>query len=656
MQFWKNYLYPPERWLRESNSIVEHIDRMNTEVFYSIALNNFYEKNKKKTETAKDKILELYVNTVNFGKGRGLKVAAQNWFGKDPLQLNTAECAFLAGLPQKPTKYAKDIGAAKQRQEEVLLAMVRNKVLSKEAAEYWKDFKLSFQKDSGKSIAPHFVDYANRELNSMNLDAKNACFTVVSTIDYSKQTAANEAVMKKLREFNTKYKELPAEWASGRFEEQELNFKGFNKDATYFGKIIADMNEEGNATVVMAGKYWKANFRNSFMDDTSSVFKNESFEKGYFRKSSFNKDFFKKDSYVELKVENLEAGIAKLVQKPMQAAFIEVSLEPESIGGIEAMVGNASDYFDMEENGMNNNVFAKRQVGSLAKIILSCLALQHGYSPEDIFEDKPGKGVGGWRVENYHDYGMMDEETNKWTYNMPLWKIVAKSKNCGAVDIFCKLYDRMPEEEKEELAAKLGINKIRYAGNYSREIKMAIAEYVDLAKKLGINIPPTKYGYDPTICLGTFSASLFEIARMNTAIANNGLLVEPYAVERVERKNNEVVFKRNASMKNALDEKIAGILREKILKRVVEEGTLEGIKRYCSENDYQKAFGKTWSTIFDAGVSFAIPGKHAVVCWVGYMDNRDLGKRTTGSGYGMPIVGYFEDKIKEKKSEIANKF
>jgi len=52
----------------------------------------------------KDRILELYLNTARFGMGEdGLFAAAQNYFGKQPKDLNLAEAAFLAGvLPEPP--------------------------------------------------------------------------------------------------------------------------------------------------------------------------------------------------------------------------------------------------------------------------------------------------------------------------------------------------------------------------------------------------------------------------------------------------------------------------------------------------------------------------------------------------------------------------
>lgn len=54
----------------------------------------------------KDQILELYLNTIYFGHGAyGIKEASETYFHKKPKDLNLAQCAMLAGLPQAPSLY-----------------------------------------------------------------------------------------------------------------------------------------------------------------------------------------------------------------------------------------------------------------------------------------------------------------------------------------------------------------------------------------------------------------------------------------------------------------------------------------------------------------------------------------------------------------------
>ena len=75
----------------------------------------------------KAEILYLYLNQIYLGHGAyGVEAAAENYFGKSSKDLNLAECAILAGLPQAPSRYSPFHypERAKQRQIYVLNRMV----------------------------------------------------------------------------------------------------------------------------------------------------------------------------------------------------------------------------------------------------------------------------------------------------------------------------------------------------------------------------------------------------------------------------------------------------------------------------------------------------------------------------------------------------
>jgi penicillin-binding protein 1A len=87
---------------------------------------------------SKEEILEMYLNTIYFGSGAyGIGEACQVYFAKSPADLNLAECALLAGLPNAPslTSPYVDFSAAKQRQSVVLTAMMRNGYIGPKLAE-----------------------------------------------------------------------------------------------------------------------------------------------------------------------------------------------------------------------------------------------------------------------------------------------------------------------------------------------------------------------------------------------------------------------------------------------------------------------------------------------------------------------------------------
>src|SRR5689334_14853006 len=75
---------------------------------------------------SKDRILEMYLNSVSFGNSAvGTAAASQIFFHKKTADLDIAQAAMLAGLVRGPTLYDPftNWNAAKARQREVLSAM-----------------------------------------------------------------------------------------------------------------------------------------------------------------------------------------------------------------------------------------------------------------------------------------------------------------------------------------------------------------------------------------------------------------------------------------------------------------------------------------------------------------------------------------------------
>lgn len=86
-------------------------------------------------EWEKDQILEFYLNEVYFGSGAyGIEEASQTYFQVSARELELWQAALLAGLVQAPTAYSpfSNPGAAVRRQRQVLLAMHREGLISKE--------------------------------------------------------------------------------------------------------------------------------------------------------------------------------------------------------------------------------------------------------------------------------------------------------------------------------------------------------------------------------------------------------------------------------------------------------------------------------------------------------------------------------------------
>jgi membrane peptidoglycan carboxypeptidase len=90
---------------------------------------------------SKHQILELYLNTINYGNGAyGAEAAAETYFQVHASDLNWAQASFLAGLPQAPADYdpfgtPDQQSAAKWRWQVVLDGIVAVGDLSRSAAD-----------------------------------------------------------------------------------------------------------------------------------------------------------------------------------------------------------------------------------------------------------------------------------------------------------------------------------------------------------------------------------------------------------------------------------------------------------------------------------------------------------------------------------------
>lgn len=111
---------------------------------------------------SKDELLALYLNQTYYGHlAYGVEAAARTYFGKSARDLDLAESALLAGLPQAPSLYDPliDLDAAKARQAVVLGLMRRAGAISDEAMRSALAEPLQFASEPFPIQAPHFVFY-----------------------------------------------------------------------------------------------------------------------------------------------------------------------------------------------------------------------------------------------------------------------------------------------------------------------------------------------------------------------------------------------------------------------------------------------------------------------------------------------------------------
>jgi len=152
---------------------------------------------------SKDEILELYLNEIYFGNlAYGVEAAAQTYFGKHVRDLDLAECALLAGLPQSPPLYNpfEHLEAAKERQAVVLGLMVEQGSISQEQARQAREEKLYFAPTPFEIRAPHFVMYVRslleQELGQEVLEEGG--LSIYTTLDLDLNETARDLVRYRL--------------------------------------------------------------------------------------------------------------------------------------------------------------------------------------------------------------------------------------------------------------------------------------------------------------------------------------------------------------------------------------------------------------------------------------------------------------------------
>lgn len=119
----------------------------------------------------KNEILERYLNEIYFGSGSyGIKNAAEQYFRKDPKDLNIAESALLAGIPNRPTKYDpnRNLENALHRQKIILKEMYSDKRISKEQYDEALAYKFELENEENIKNVPKntSIIYNKRTKNS----------------------------------------------------------------------------------------------------------------------------------------------------------------------------------------------------------------------------------------------------------------------------------------------------------------------------------------------------------------------------------------------------------------------------------------------------------------------------------------------------------
>lgn len=309
------------------------------EALTAIAIENTY---------TKREILEMYSNTVAFGRGcYGIQVAAQVYFDKAPMDLTAGECAYLVGLLKAPEHYngLGDYEKAIGRRNLVLDLMKEQGYLTD--GEYTKasDEPISLAKNKispkgSEYLAPHFVEMVRQNLskdqNLKDYDLYRDGLVIHTTLNAKVQQYAKAALDEHLREYQTIFNKSFS-WNANQTLLSDLISKAVRSNPEY---ISADANKKKEVDQ-------KLRRSRAFIDSVKNA------------------------------ATTVQAGL--------------VVMDP-STGEVLALVG-ASPKF-MQENrdakySLNHVSQIKRQPGSSFKPFVYASAIEQGMKPSDMIECGP---------------------------------------------------------------------------------------------------------------------------------------------------------------------------------------------------------------------------------------------------------------------------
>jgi penicillin-binding protein 1A len=273
----------------------------------------------------------------------------------------------------------------------------------------------------------------------------------------------------------------------------------------------------------------------------------------------------------------------------LQGAFL--CLDPTD-GSLKAMIGGR----DFTKYKFNRATMARRQPGSAFKPIVYCQAINQGIMPNTIITDEPIR----YLIPNSDEYWEPKNYDERFRGPVILTRALERSYNIVAI----------------KLLEQVGVENV-----------------IALSRKLGIRSPIQP---DLSVALGSSEATLLEMASAYGTWANEGILVEPRGILRVEDNAGEVVLENDYKEAEVLDETVAYIISH-MLTGVVQRGT--GSSARVAGHDVA---GKTGTTQDYADAWFIAYTPYMVVASsFGFDSRKSLGYGQAGGTVAAPVVGDF---------------
>ncbi|HHX8671825.1 penicillin-binding protein 1B [Vibrio alginolyticus] len=304
-------------------------------------------------------------------------------------------------------------------------------------------------------------------------------------------------------------------------------------------------------------------------------------------------------SKMEQAIANKIPELAKRGGKELEAAAVAVDRHS---GEIRAMVGGKRVGYE----GFNRALNASRPIGSLVKpaIYLTALEQPDKYNLGTTLHDTPlslksSKG-NVWTPRNYD---------RKYRGDVPLYIALAKSLNVPTV--------------------RLGM-------------ALGIPEVSNTLERLGVNkdeIRPV-----PSMFLGSFSLTPFEVAQMYQTLTNSGKRAKLTALRSVMDMEGNVLYQSLPRSSRAVDEQAAWLTTY-----AMKQGVAQGTGRFLqSQFGWAALAGKTGTSNDNRDSWFVgVDGREVTTIWLGRDDNKPV--NLTGSSGALRVYAeYLKQRIPER--------
>lgn len=552
----------------------------------------------------KEEILGFYCNTVYFGHQRyGLEAAARYYFGLSAEELDLSKSVLLAGLIRAPERYTpfRHPDRARQRRNFLLGRMAAFGVLAKEEAEAAKATPLGLRvRGIDRKLAPHFVEEVRKFLvDSFGREqAYGGGLKVYTTLDQRMQRIAETALRDGLFELSMRQRLRPATYnvldEGGSLEDYSHPDWEETVAEGKFTHVLVTEVEPKEARLRIGEQEIKIDARAFPVQMATRE------QRADLTKALRTGDVFpaRIDQLKEPKADEASEAATplitavKLTQEPETEAAL-VAIEVES-GRVLAMVGGS----DFIKSQFNKAVQAPRQTGSAFKPVVLAAALESEaatlgttlFDEPTVFDDPRDPEL--YAPENYK---------REYIGITTVRDLIEKSRNIPAV----------------KLMVHTGIEKT-----------------VEIAKKMGVDAQLQPYY---SLALGSIEMTLIDITGVYSVFPNQGVVVEPYFISKVEDRNGELVYEHTHRPHTAIS-RTSAFLATQALLGVIERGTGRTALPIELELGVPLA-GKTGTTD-DYTNAWFLGFSPQVVCgvWVGNEEGTTtIGDDETGARAALPI-------------------